>query len=133
MTQRTIPITNEINAFMHCRLCIEELPAGESPRSYARFDVGWTRLGLQVWCIRHEVNVLNIVSVSVTLPPPQDPLGYSDEELRSFMSADEWTAFGRWMTGQTVGVGEDGKPRTFPWDAKRGLELIRFGRPTYFD
>ena len=70
---------------------------------------------------------------SVQLPPPQDPLGYTDEELKSFMSEAEWHKFHLWMVGQTVAAGADGKARTYPWDAKRGLELIRFGRPTYFD
>ena len=72
------------------------------------------------------------VRVVVKLPPPSDPLGYTDEELKGFMSEDEWKQFSTWMVGQIVGVGEDGKPRTYPWDVKRGLELIRFGK-TFFD
>jgi hypothetical protein len=55
---------NEIGAFLHCALCIEEFKAGkargESPRSYARLEAGWTRRGLQVWCVRHEANVLHV-------------------------------------------------------------------------
>ena len=49
-----------ITAFMHCGKCLDELPSGESPRSYAQLEVGWTKLGLQIWCKRHEMNVFNI-------------------------------------------------------------------------
>jgi hypothetical protein len=52
--------------FMHCGLCIEEIKeiadreGTASPREYAQLEVGWTELGLQVWCKRHEVNVIHI-------------------------------------------------------------------------
>ena len=56
--------TLEIGQFIHCGLCIEEWDTGkavgESPQSYARFSVGWTKLGFQVWCNRHEANVLHV-------------------------------------------------------------------------
>lgn len=58
-----IPNTNEITSFLHCSLCIEELDAGEielSPRDFAEFEVGLTEIGLQVWCKRHECNVVHI-------------------------------------------------------------------------
>ena len=62
-----IPNTNEIVAFIHCGLCLKELQdivartgQAQSPRTYTRFEVGWTKLGLQVWCRRHEVNVLHM-------------------------------------------------------------------------
>jgi hypothetical protein len=67
---------NNIETFYHCKSCVEELknangsvenlsmidPAskGESHASYARFEVGWTKQGFQVWCIRHDVNVIHI-------------------------------------------------------------------------
>lgn len=55
-------LTNEkaIGAFMHCALCVAELPRGMSPRKHARLEVGWTRPGLQVWCLRHGVDVVHI-------------------------------------------------------------------------
>ena len=34
--------------------------AGESPMSYSRFEVGWTKQGFQVWCTRHNTNVIHI-------------------------------------------------------------------------
>jgi len=53
-------IKNQIKTFFHCRDCLDELPDGESPRSYASLEVGWTKKGLQVWCKRHEKNVLHL-------------------------------------------------------------------------
>lgn len=49
-----------IRAYLHCGKCLDELPNGESPASYARLSVGWTREGLQVWCCRHEANCLHV-------------------------------------------------------------------------
>ena len=33
---------------------------GMSPREYASLEVGFTKEGLQIWCKRHEVNVMHI-------------------------------------------------------------------------
>jgi hypothetical protein len=58
--RRDIPNTNEIATHFHCRLCMEQLPPGESPQSYARRDVGFTKLGFQVWCVRHDCNIIHM-------------------------------------------------------------------------
>jgi hypothetical protein len=58
--QRPIPATNEIRMFFHCRKCIGSIPPGQSPRTWARLEVGFTKLGIQVWCKRHECNVAHI-------------------------------------------------------------------------
>ena len=59
-----IPNTNKITSFVHCRQCIEEFQAGaggnEAPRDYAELEIGFTALGLQVWCKRHKCNVMHI-------------------------------------------------------------------------
>ena len=56
--------TEKIVQYIHCGLCVQEWKdgkaAGESPQSYARFSVGWTTLGFQVWCNRHNANVLHV-------------------------------------------------------------------------
>lgn len=63
---RELPITNEIEAFMHCAACLAELrrgapgTEGHSPRTYAQLEIGFTEPGLQVWCRRHERNVAHI-------------------------------------------------------------------------
>ncbi len=65
---------NNIETFLHCELCYLELKnakteedfsligavAGESQMSYSRFEVGWTNQGFQVWCTRHNHNVIHI-------------------------------------------------------------------------
>ncbi|MDP2661328.1 MAG: hypothetical protein Q8R28_11435 [Dehalococcoidia bacterium] len=57
---RDIPRTNEISAFLHCGKCLREKPPGLSPREWASLEVGYTPQGLQIWCERHEVNVLHL-------------------------------------------------------------------------
>ena len=65
---------NNIETFLHCESCYWELKngkteedfsligavAGESQMSYSRFEVGWTNQGFQVWCTRHNTNVIHI-------------------------------------------------------------------------
>jgi hypothetical protein len=57
---RKIPATNEILTYAHCGQCLDSLPKNESPASYARLSVGFTEIGLQIWCERHNMNVLSI-------------------------------------------------------------------------
>lgn len=55
-----------ISMYMHCRECLNEwtkqVPeaAGKSPADYARLSVGFTPIGLQVICNRHDLNVVHI-------------------------------------------------------------------------
>jgi hypothetical protein len=55
---------NEIYGFIHCSKCLKEMKVGVSdevsPREYAKLEVGFTKQGLQIWCKRHEVNVMHI-------------------------------------------------------------------------
>lgn len=54
---------NQIEMCIHCALCLAELDSGKidaSPRDYQRIQVGWTKPGLQVWCTRHDVNILHV-------------------------------------------------------------------------
>ncbi len=57
-----VPNTKEIQMFFQCALCMEEMGShpGETPESFARFNAGWTRWGLQLWCVRHDCNVIHI-------------------------------------------------------------------------
>lgn len=50
----------QILNYMHCARCLDELPAGESPQSYGRKEVGFTLRGIQIWCVRHCCNVCHI-------------------------------------------------------------------------
>ena len=55
-----IPNTNQIELFLHCKKCIQEKPKDISPSDYQSIEVGWTKLGLQAWCTRHDCNVMHI-------------------------------------------------------------------------
>ena len=57
---RPIPSENSIQAFLHCRRCVESIPKGHSPQSWSALSVGWTELGFQVWCNRHDINILHV-------------------------------------------------------------------------
>lgn len=50
----------EIKMFFHCALCLEELPEGMSPQEYEHTESGWTEKGFQVWCQRHNANIIHM-------------------------------------------------------------------------
>lgn len=52
--------TPQIASYIHCGKCLEELPSDQSPAEYADYSVGFTRLGIQVFCNRHQVNVVHV-------------------------------------------------------------------------
>ena len=58
--KRKIPVTNKIAMFLHCKKCLDELPGDQSPRDYAVIEAGWTKIGLQLWCKRHDKNILHV-------------------------------------------------------------------------
>ncbi len=59
----------QIRAYMHCGLCVQEFMAlrekndpsveGISAGDYQRLEIGNTVYGFQVWCTRHNVNVIH--------------------------------------------------------------------------
>jgi hypothetical protein len=55
-----IPATNEIVSFMHCGRCLDEMPDNFSPREWVQLEVGFTPLGIQIWCKRREANVMHM-------------------------------------------------------------------------
>jgi hypothetical protein len=55
-----IPKENFISAYFHCKECLKSKPADVSPQEWARLDVGYTILGIQVWCVRHKKNVFHM-------------------------------------------------------------------------
>ena len=52
--------TNQIQLYLNCGMCAKELPPGESPQTYAHTQAGWTKHGIQVWCVRHDMNIIHI-------------------------------------------------------------------------
>ncbi len=57
---------NNIELYAHCRKCLEEWKADEkintkqNPKDYSKVQFGWTKQGIQVWCNRHECNIIHI-------------------------------------------------------------------------
>ena len=51
---------NEIVQFFHCKKCGENIPPGMSPSDYQDIEVGSTEIGFQVWCKRHDMNIVHI-------------------------------------------------------------------------
>lgn len=55
-----IPNTLGIQAYMHCSRCLKERPDGVAPKDWAKLSIGFTNEGLQVWCNRHNINVMHV-------------------------------------------------------------------------
>lgn len=55
-------VSNElrIESYFHCGKCLDEMPGGFSPREWAQLEAGWTVEGIQIWCRRHECNVMHM-------------------------------------------------------------------------
>lgn len=71
----TLP--HKIARYVHCLQCLRELPMGQSPAEWAQLEVGFTNHGtLQVWCMRHNFNVIDILLAEgdAKLPPCGVPL-----------------------------------------------------------
>lgn len=54
------PTICSIVTFLHCKLCMDTKPSHKSPKEWARLNVGWSRSGIQAWCVRHECNVVHL-------------------------------------------------------------------------
>ena len=57
---RKIPATNEIKMYYHCGICLKQRPKNISPSEWCRVEVGATKLGIQVWCKRHQANIVHV-------------------------------------------------------------------------
>lgn len=55
-----VPKELSISSYIHCTKCLAEKPDNTSPSNWARLAIGLTKEGLQVWCKRHEMNVVHI-------------------------------------------------------------------------
>ena len=54
---------NNIEMYLHCGLCLDELSTGniqQSPQEYQRIQAGWTKQGIQLVCTRHGSNIIHI-------------------------------------------------------------------------
>lgn len=66
------------------------------------------------------------------LPEPAHEHGFTDKQLHDSLSETEYKNFWRWMYGQTLMKSENGLI-VYVEDVLRGVRLIRYGTPTYFD
>ena len=54
---------NDIQIFLHCKTCLDKRPKDKdnnfllSPREWVHLEVGFTKKGLQIYCVRCEKNV----------------------------------------------------------------------------
>ncbi len=54
------PAESDIRNYIHCGKCFHEIPADTSPKDWQQLEIGLTEKGLQVWCTRHDINVVHI-------------------------------------------------------------------------
>ena len=66
--------------YLHCKICASAIPEGESPATHARIAVGWTPAGLQIWCARHDINIMHVDFEGVRHPAD---LSIANKELES--------------------------------------------------
>ena len=57
-------LLKQINQHVICAKCEEDFQAGSTDSSslqdYTKLDVGFTDIGIQVWCRRHDANVVHV-------------------------------------------------------------------------
>lgn len=49
-----------IYRYIHCGKCLNEIPKNKSPREWSELECGFTEHGIQIWCKRHECNIVHI-------------------------------------------------------------------------
>jgi len=50
----------KIEAYIHCRKCIDELPKDKSPQEFSAIEVGYTADGVLIWCKRHDCKITHL-------------------------------------------------------------------------
>lgn len=94
-TDPVLPSDN--TTFLHCAKCLAEFKSasareqGESPKTYARLNVGVTANGkaFQIWCVRHECNVA-LIKMHLAETPADEIKG--TPVLSTPVKADEGTS-----------------------------------------
>jgi hypothetical protein len=57
---------SHIVSYFHCARCQQAKPSNESMKKWARFNVGLTSTGVEVWCVRHEMLVVHLTAEQLT-------------------------------------------------------------------
>jgi len=63
---------NEIVAFYHCGKCVAEMPEHLVAHEWQFVEVGATEQGIQVWCKRHDMEIIHLAAVLVPLDSHDD-------------------------------------------------------------
>ena len=63
--EKRITNKNEIKAYLYCGKCLKEykekgINEQMSPKEYSKTQTGFTKYGLQVWCNRHNCNIMHM-------------------------------------------------------------------------
>lgn len=106
-----LPNSNAQSSYVHCALCLAELKdpdrdiiqgeEQETPASYARLSVAWTKQGLQIWCVRHDCNVMHIHFEGETHPANM---------TRALTPAEVAEVSARMTAAELAAAGEEGEP-----------------------
>ncbi len=84
----------QINDFMHCIKCLDDIPSGLSAQEYQQIEVGLTRNGLQVWCRRHDCNIYNVdfegQDHPTNISAPKKTASLCDMDIEAFLNLREW-------------------------------------------
>ena len=56
----SLKLDSDIGLFFHCKNCADGVPEDVEPAKWAMLNVGWTKKGLQVICVRCNKNVINL-------------------------------------------------------------------------
>ena len=83
------PDNNHILTYIHCSKCIQEVSESrnESPESYARYSIGWSIWGIQLFCNRHRINIIHIDFEGNRFPSSSTVL--TDEQWEAQIADDE--------------------------------------------
>jgi len=61
--EKKVSNNNAIEMYLHCNKCLSEInDTGMkiTPKDYAKISIGFTDVGIQLWCDRHDCNVAHI-------------------------------------------------------------------------
>lgn len=68
------------------------------------------------------------------IPEPDHEYGYTDAHIKSFLTKKEYVQFGKWIYRQTCALDEKtGKTIYYGHDVMRFVNMVRKGKPTYWD